>query len=109
VAQVNINGDRVDVVALHEPQAIPTTTSVASSASSTLILAANTERKALSVCNLSTAVLYMSFSNPATTANCFVAVPAGGFLVFDEFMVAGNAIYGIWAAANGTAQVTEYV
>lgn len=87
----------------------PTTTSVASSASSTLILAANANRKGLTVSNVSTAKLYLSFSNPATTANAFVVLAADAFLQFDQQLLPTGAIYGIWASANGTAQVTEYV
>lgn len=87
----------------------PTTTSVASSVTSVAILAANAARKGFSISNISTAKLYLSFSDPATTTNCFIEVPAGAFLLLDQQMIVGSAIYGIWAAANGTAQVTEYV
>ncbi len=87
----------------------PTTASVASSATSVTILAANASRKGFSVSNISTAKLYLSFSTPATTANAFIEVPAGAFLLLDQQMIVGSAIYGIWASANGAAQVTEYV
>lgn len=87
----------------------PTTTSVASSASSVLILAANVNRKGVLICNDSTAILRLSFSNPATTANAFVAIPAAGTFALDPSLLATGAIYGIWSAANGTAQVTEFV
>jgi hypothetical protein len=87
----------------------PTTSSVASSASSTLILAANTNRKGFSVSNISTSNLFLSFTNPATTTNCFIQVPANSFLLLDQQLIVPNAIYGIWTAANGTCQVTEYV
>lgn len=87
----------------------PTTTSVSSSATSVTILAANTARKGFSISNISTAKLYLSFATPATTANCFIEVPAGAFLLLDQQLIVTSAIYGIWASANGTAQVTEYV
>lgn len=87
----------------------PTTTSVSSSASSVAILASNASRRGFSISNISTAKLYLSFSGPATTANCFIEVPSGGFLLLDQQLIVTNAIYGIWASANGTAQVTEYV
>jgi len=87
----------------------PTTTSVASSATSVTILASNVNRRGFSISNISTAKLYLSFTSPATTANCFIEVPAGAFLLLDQQLIIGNAIYGIWASANGTAQVTEYV
>jgi hypothetical protein len=87
----------------------PTTTSVASSATSVLILAANANRKGLTVSNTSTQKLYLSFSTPATTTNAFVVLGEDGFLQFDQQLVPTGAIYGIWASANGTTQVTEYV
>lgn len=87
----------------------PTTSSVASSASSVSILASNSNRKGLSVSNQSTATLYLSFSSPATVANSFISMPAGSFLLFDQQLIVTNSITGIWSAANGTAQVTEYV
>jgi hypothetical protein len=87
----------------------PTTTSVASSTASVPILAANANRKGFSISNISTAKLYLSFATPATLANCFIEVPAGAFLLLDQQLIVGNAIYGIWASANGTAQVTEFV
>jgi hypothetical protein len=91
------------------PVRTPTTTSVASSASNVTILAANANRKGFSISNISTSKLYLSFTNPATTANCFIEVPAGAFLLLDQQCIVPNAIYGIWASANGAAQVTEYV
>lgn len=87
----------------------PTTTSVASSATSVTLLAANANRKGFSVSNISTQKLYLSFSTPATVANCFMEVPPGAFLLLDQQLIVPNAIYGIWASANGTAQVTEYI
>jgi precorrin-6B methylase 2 len=87
----------------------PTTTSVAGAASSVLILALNANRKGLSVSNISTSKLYLSFSNPATVGNSFIEMQPGSFLLFDQQLIVANAIYGIWTNANGAAQVTEYV
>lgn len=87
----------------------PTTTSVASSATSVTILAANKDRRGISICNNSTAKLYLSYSNPATTSNCFVVLGQEAYFQMDQQLLADNAIYGIWASANGAAQVTEYV
>jgi hypothetical protein len=87
----------------------PTTTSVASSASSVTILASNANRRGVSIANVSTAILYLSFSGTATTANSFIAMPAGSFLLLDQQLMVTNAITGIWSAVNGTAQVTEFV
>jgi hypothetical protein len=90
------------------PARTPTTTSVASSASSVAILASNANRKGLSISNVSSATLYLSFSGTATIANCFIALPAGGFILLDQQLIVTSAISGIWSSANGAAQVTEY-
>ena len=87
----------------------PATTSVASSATSVTVLAANANRKGFSISNISTAKLYLSFSTPATLANCFIEVPSGAFLLLDQQMIVSSAIYGIWESANGAVQVTEFV
>lgn len=87
----------------------PTTTSVAGTASSVLILAANANRKGFSVCNVSTNKLYLSFTNPATVANCFIEMAPGSFLIFDQELIMSNAIYGVWTGSNGACQVTEFV
>jgi len=87
----------------------PTTTSVNGSATSGLLLASNANRKGLSISNVSTSKLYLSFSTPATVANSFVEMQPGAFLLFDQQLIVSNAIYGIWTNANGTAQVTEFV
>ena len=106
---VEIKNDTGNPIPISVAARTPTTTSVASSASSVTIQAANANRKGLSVSNISTAKLYLSFTSPATTTNCFIEVPAGAFLLLDQQCIVTNAIYGIWASANGTAQVTEYV
>lgn len=87
----------------------PTTTSIASSSSSQTFLNANASRKGLCVSNISDNKLYLSFSTPATLTNAFIELQPGQFLLLDQQLITGNAIYGIWAAANGRAQVTEFV
>jgi hypothetical protein len=91
------------------PARTPTTTSIAGNASSVLILAPNANRRGLSVSNVSTSKLYLSFSTPATIANSFLEMQPGSFILFDQQLIVSNAIYGIWNNANGAAQVTEYV
>lgn len=87
----------------------PTTASVSSSASSVTILASNASRRGVSIANDSTATLRLSFSTPATSANAFIVMPPGSFLLLDQQLIVTNALYGIWSAANGAAQITEYV
>lgn len=77
-----VNG--IDPLPTTVPSRTPTTTSVASSATSVTILAANANRKGFSISNISTAKLYLSFTSPATTTNCFIEVPAGAFLLLDQ-------------------------
>jgi hypothetical protein len=87
----------------------PTTTSVASSATSVTILAANANRRGVAINNQSVARLYLSFSDPATVANSFIELGAGAFILLDQQLIVAGAITGIWSSANGTAQVTEFV
>ena len=80
-------------------------TQVASSATAVTILAANTSRKFATVFNDSTQVLYLGVSATDPTSSLYsVKVAAGGFVRISEYT---GAIKGIWASANGAAQVTE--
>jgi hypothetical protein len=102
-----LSGGRVPVNAAFATLT-PTVTSVASSITSVTLLATNSSRRALWVTNDSTSVLRLSFSTPATQANSSVIFQPGQFLILDPLMIGTGAIYGIWASANGTAQVTEF-
>lgn len=84
-------------------------TSVASSASSvTLLPATEGGRRGASVYNESTAILYLACGDwPASStaytcqvgANAYYEVPYGY----------SGPIKGIWASANGSARITEYI
>lgn len=87
----------------------PTTVSKTGSTTSQELVALNNSRKGLSFSNISTSKMYLSFSTPATTSNCFVEIGPGGFLLLDQQLIVANAIYGIWTASAGACQVTEYV
>lgn len=81
-------------------------TSVASSASSVTILAANSNRFGASLYNDSTQILYLLYSNgTASNTNYSLQIPAGAYWEL-PFSYTG-AITGIWASANGNARVTE--
>ncbi|MEH2261037.1 hypothetical protein [Nostoc sp.] len=82
-----------------------TPTTVASSTTSGIILAANSNRKGATIWNDSTATLYLEFGATATTS-AFTAKlsPSGYFEV--PFHYTG-VISGIWSAANGNALVRE--
>jgi hypothetical protein len=106
---VEIKNDSGNPIPTSVPVRTPTTTSVASSATSVTILTSNANRRGISIANDSTQALRLSYSDPATTANAFIVMQPGSFLWLDQQLMITGTIYGIWASANGTAQVTEYV
>lgn len=121
MTQVNINGELFDVFIVRGqdadpvpilldvvPRTVVNTVSVASSTSSTQIVAANANRKGISIYNNSTAALFLSYATPATSANSFMQMQPGSLLMLDQQLIVSAAIYGLWTAANGTAQVTQY-
>jgi hypothetical protein len=108
-AEIEISNDDGNPIPVSVPLRIPTTTRVASSGTSVTVLAANSNRRGISVMNDSTSVLRLSFTTPATTANAFIAMQPQSFLYLDQQLLVGNAVYGIWSSVSGTAQVTEYV
>ena len=121
MAQIQINGETFDVFIVRSPEAAPipilmdvaprnvsATVSVASSASSVSIVAANTLRKGISIFNNSIHSLYLSYTTPATPTNSFMRMQPASLLLLDQQLVVSNAIYGIWTSVDGTAQVTEF-
>ena len=81
---------------------------VSSSATSVAIVAAKQARRGGVIYNSSTAILYLRYgggTGAITAGNYTVAVAADG----SHEILAGfkGAISGIWAAANGFANVTE--
>ena len=84
-----------------------TQTSVASSASSVSLIAANSSRKKLIIVNTSTAILYLDFTGgtaTATTAHGY-QMASNTNLVLDGYT---GSVSGIWASANGQANITEF-
>jgi hypothetical protein len=71
-----------------------------------ILLAANPLRKMATVYNESTAVMYLKLGKWATTTSYTVQVPAGGFYELPHPVYHG-VISAVWAAANGSARVTE--
>jgi hypothetical protein len=85
---------------------VATQTSVASSASSVTILAANLNRQGAMVYNDSTAILYLLLGvGTASTTNYSVQLASQGF--FETPFSFNGQLTGIWASANGSARVTE--
>lgn len=84
-------------------------TSVASSASSVSLIAANTRRAGVSVQNTSTAILYLLVGGGTATATTShsVQIPSNGY--WEAPYGFTGALSGIWASANGSANITEYL
>lgn len=84
-------------------------TTVAAAAADTLLLAANSARQGAIIWNDSTsAILYVRLdTGAATTGNYSAVLAPGGSLVLAQRDYAGE-IRGIWAAATGFANVTEF-
>lgn len=80
-------------------------TTVASSATSTTIAAANANRKGGTVWNNSTAKLYLELGATASLAAFTAILEPGGYYEI-PFNYTG-VISGIWTAVNGNAQVRE--
>ena len=84
---------------------------VVSSASSVLILAANSLRAGAAVFNDSTQVLYLALSTTTASTTAYtVQIAAGGYYELpNQGAIYTGRINGIWASANGNARVTELV
>ena len=84
-----------------------TLTSVASSASTVVLLASNAARKGAYFYNDSTAILYLAFAATASTSAYTLQIPTNGFYEMPPIPVYTGTISGIWSAANGNARITE--
>lgn len=88
-----------------------TLTTVASSATSVGILAANPARRGASIVNASTAILYLSLTSAnndaTTTTDHSVQLPTLAY--YEVPFGYTGPIRGIWASANGSANITEFV
>jgi hypothetical protein len=90
-----------------------TVTPVASSVTSVILLASNTDRKAAIIANDSTALLYILLKGEDASTNNYSATlsPIAADGKRDYFTLKGDdyagEITGIWESANGHARVTE--
>ena len=80
-------------------------TSVASTATNSVLLAANSSRKGSAIYNNSTSRLYVSLGSVASLTAFTALLEAGGY--YEVPFVFTGLINGIWAAANGNALITE--
>lgn len=83
-----------------------TVSRVASSATVVTLAARNGGRRTLSIFNESTAILYLKYGSAASLTDYTVQVSAGAFYETPQPGYRG-IVTGIWASANGFAQVTE--
>ena len=81
-------------------------TSVAGSASSVSLLAANTDRKGFIIYNDSTAILYIKLGATASTSSFTYRLTPNGIVTAEAFGYTG-VIDGIWASAAGNSRITE--
>lgn len=97
------------VTATVPPSTTGTLTSVAATtgAGGAQLLASNASRKAAIIYNDSTAVLYVALTTTVSATSFTYLVPPGGLLELAQPPNYTGSIFGIWAAANGSARVTE--
>lgn len=90
------------------PLTSDTPSSVSSSVTTQTLIAANANRRSLTIFNNSTAILYVCHGATATQAGAKVPIGAGGFYEMPSPVYVG-VLSGIWASANGNASIYEGV
>ncbi len=90
-----------------------TVASVSDTATSTALLAANSERKGASIYNDSTEILYVLLgAGTASSSNYSVQIPFEGYFEVPRMGTGGTyagEINGVWASdASGAARISEY-
>lgn len=96
------------VTATFPTSTTPTLSSVAGSASSVTILAANANRRVATVFNDSTSTLYLKYGSSASTSSFTVLLTANAYYELPQPVYTG-ILTGIWLVATGNARVTEVV
>lgn len=89
--------------------AAPPMRSVAASTSPVLLAPANPIRAGITVVNDSTAILYIGKGAASSSTNYAFALAAGQTWINDEPEPWLGTVWGVWAAANGAARITEQV
>jgi hypothetical protein len=103
----DVHGGNPLPVALSGKAATSVVTSVAGSASTVSLLAANAARLGAAVYNDSTAKLYLKLGATASATSHTVQIPAGGYYELPAVPPYTGAVDGIWASAAGAARITE--
>ncbi|MHB8603891.1 MAG: hypothetical protein ACYDCK_01445 [Thermoplasmatota archaeon] len=102
---VDVSRVQGTVATIPGKSATPAQSSVASSAASVQLLAANSNRNGATIFNDSSQILYLKLGVTASTTSYTLQVPPNGYYEV-PFGYSGE-IDGIWAAANGNARITE--
>lgn len=84
---------------------VGTLSNIAGSAASVTLLTSNAARKGFSIFNDSTAILKVSFSATASATSFSFLLQPNAF--FENSALYTGIVTGIWAAAAGSARVTE--
>lgn len=108
VTTAPLSGTTDEVSTIQKPITTSTPSNVNSSASNVTLLAANANRRAATIYNDSTQVLYVKFGATASATSFKVAISPNGYYEFPLPVYTG-IVDGIWAAANGAARITEDV
>lgn len=90
----------------HASSATVAITRVASSATSVQLLASTPTRRLATIYNDSSAVLYLKYGTTASATSKNLPIPAGGYFEFPHPIYTGR-VDGIWANANGAADIVE--
>lgn len=89
------------------PASTATLSSVASSATSGTLLAANTSRRGAMIVNDANKILYLKFGASASSTSHTVQIAAGGYYELPQPVYQG-LIAGIWETGpTGSARITE--
>ena len=80
---------------------------VTSSTTAVSILQPNTARLGASIYNDSTQILYLKCGPTASSTSYTVQIPASGYYELPYFYI--GLVSGLWASANGSARVTEFI
>jgi hypothetical protein len=82
-------------------------TTVPASTTAGVLIAANPNRKMLSIQNISTATLYIDFDGAVTNTSYLTRLLANGY--YEVPINYRGAVHGVWSAVNGNAEIREYV
>lgn len=73
----------------------------------TVLAATNKNRQFFTICNVSTATLYLKFGIGCTPQSYSVAIPPGWYYE-SPLPIYQGVISGIWSAVNGSAKVSQF-